>query len=705
MLSKRMSSLLKSLVAALIVLAALPIAAHATEFSYAGGYKPVDKTPYVVEGAQDGLRTLYANPTETLPSSYRSDEQVWAEGIRVKDQDTTGLCWAVSITSAAEYSYAKELYETTGVVGVIQETSPAHLAQFLYNRVNDPLGNTANDKNLLPAREHWALAGGNQLIAIQHMATWSGLCLEAKAPLEETTAHIVEGWTDYSWTGDKLVYADSLAYDDYITVQESIVLFNADEVSIKNLVYEYGAVSVSIAWFDEYLNFDEIDPETGEPYDYGRSFYDYDDDEPEFNHGVTIVGWDDSYPKENFTHEIRGMSSKKAYALTTPSRDGAWIVQNSWGDEIHDGGFIYVSYDSVDFSEDWNEVYAFDMQDSSAYAYNFQYDGTAYCADSSDPKSNGSHYDFYTTAGTRAANVFTNTTGNTITLEAVGFTTYNEGTTHIDVSVYTNLSDPKDPTSGSLWGTTRVTTETSGCKTAVLDTPAIVRPGTTFAIVISFPETNAFGVEMDYKDYGWTIDAETKAGQSFFSASAYGAWKDMNNYGACFRIKGFANVTDDVPYEPNSIEEIDGIWTKTDALGNPDYGYTGFAHNASGWWYVEDGIVTLEKTGFEQSDYGWFYIENSYVSLKKTGFVEAGGYWWYIENSYLSLKKTGLFKGGNYWWYVENSRIILNKNGVVKYQNTWWVVRNGRVDTGYNGTIVAGGVRWKVKNGKLVGRA
>ena len=61
----------------------------------------------------------------------------------MKSQEPAGTCWAFSSTTAAEYSYAKQTYYRLGPVA---ELSPGHLAYFRYNRVDDPLGNTAGDQ-------------------------------------------------------------------------------------------------------------------------------------------------------------------------------------------------------------------------------------------------------------------------------------------------------------------------------------------------------------------------------------------------------------------------------------------------------------------------------------------------------------------------------------------------------------------------------
>ena len=52
----------------------------------------------------------------------------------------------------------------------------------------------------------------------------------------------------------------------------------------------------------------------------------------ELDHEVLIIGWDDNYKKENFG----GLASS----------DGAWLAQNSFGDEWGDHGYFWISYES-----------------------------------------------------------------------------------------------------------------------------------------------------------------------------------------------------------------------------------------------------------------------------------------------------------------------------------------------------------------------
>ena len=51
------------------------------------------------------------------------------------------------------------------------------------------------------------------------------------------------------------------------------------------------------------------------------------------NHGVTIVGWDDQYPRRYFQG-----------AWGRPPGRGAFLVRNSWGDDWGEDGYFWVSY-------------------------------------------------------------------------------------------------------------------------------------------------------------------------------------------------------------------------------------------------------------------------------------------------------------------------------------------------------------------------
>ncbi len=505
---------------------------------------PIDKD---IEASPGGGADGGVELQEDLPASYRSDKELWADGIRVKDQNKAGICWAFSATSAAEYSYAKEKrYETTGAVS---ETSPGHLAFFAFNRVNDPLGNTDGDSmTILPGEDPWPLIGGNSLVAMQHLATWSGLGLENDTPFAKIDDCILEIGNDYFWDEEEWEkpgnhYDDSSAYNDVYTLQNSeIYWLRGDEGhdELKNLVHEYGAVSVSIDMnTKKYLNAD-----TG-------AFYKYEGGN-DTDHAVTVVGWDDDYHKENFADAVKG--------IPAPQNDGAWVVQNSWGDEQSwpsgDDGFFYVSYESVGFTT-YNTAAAYDMQPADTYAYNFQYDGTPGLADSSEYKNT-----FFTDKGTWAANVFTNTTGGPIALDAVGMTTYSTDTSKFTLQVYTGLTDADDPTGGYRASDVTVTTSSAGVKTVPLPQSVTIGPGEKYAIVFCFDQgPNKFGVEVteQYSNMGIKFNAATAPHQSFFSASNSSPWVDMDDYNACFRIKGLANDVADPQDVKYTVAFMDGF--------------------------------------------------------------------------------------------------------------------------------------------------
>ena len=74
-----------------------------------------------------------------------------------------------------------------------------------------------------------------------------------------------------------------------------------------------------------------------------RAVYYSGDEQP--NHAVTVVGYDDDYPKENFSGK---KSNGTVIKDSTPPGNGALIIKNSWGLKTNDGdiddGYFYISY-------------------------------------------------------------------------------------------------------------------------------------------------------------------------------------------------------------------------------------------------------------------------------------------------------------------------------------------------------------------------
>ena len=146
-------------------------------------------------------------------------------------------------------------------------------------------------------------AGGEYTMGMAYLAAWQGPVYEKDDPY-----------------GDGVI-----AYDarPAAHVQEMRLIDGKNYEGIKEAVFKYGGVQTSLystirssQGYSEYYNRDT------------NSYCYIGTQKP--NHGVVIIGWDDNYPKENFPVPIE--------------EDGAFICQNSWGEEFGEDGIFYVSY-------------------------------------------------------------------------------------------------------------------------------------------------------------------------------------------------------------------------------------------------------------------------------------------------------------------------------------------------------------------------
>ena len=423
----------------------------------------------------------HANCLDVRDSAYSGN-------IKVKNQNPTGLCWSFAIITASEIAYMHEQY-MNGQELVAVELSPTHFGYFFYNRINDPLENTADDRNrIVNSKYDYRDIGGDNMYSMQAMANWMGLADEDKAPFSSETETLEPG----------------LAYDNDIIIENADFLDNTDDV--KTAIEEHGAVAA-----DMYFNSRYMDYNTGAYYDYRGDSYN--------NHVITIVGWDDNYSRNNF-------NSSGSSNLRIPESDGAWIVQNSYGESWGDGGYFYISYSDCSLGN----AMALDMQPADTYDYNYQYDGNA---------NNMSYITL--SSGEKAGNIFTVPEGSIQCLEAIGFTSWNLEQTECRVDIFTGTNKNMNPVSGEKVCSFNVTVEHPGFHTFELPEgdEVMLSGGTSYSIVLTATGDTEMGIESEYKISDVSFECGSEKNQSFIYSDDLNGWYDLYKDNTSVRIKGY----------------------------------------------------------------------------------------------------------------------------------------------------------------------
>mgnify|MGYP000996311195 CR=1 FL=1 len=208
-----------------------------------------------------------------IPTKYDLRDRARVSAIR--NQGTYGTCWSFAALSAMESVLLPEQdYQFS--VDHMTLNNGFHLAQ--------------DD-------------GGEYTMGMAYLASWKGPVLEKDDPY-----------------GDNKTTPDLTAVKH---VQEMQIIDGKDYEKIKEAVFKYGGVQTSI------YNSLKSSQSKSPYYDRRTSSYCYIGTEKP-NHDVVIIGWDDSYSKENFNVDLEG--------------DGAFICQNSWGDTFGEDGVFYISY-------------------------------------------------------------------------------------------------------------------------------------------------------------------------------------------------------------------------------------------------------------------------------------------------------------------------------------------------------------------------
>ena len=428
------------------------------------------------------------------PGTYNANEERFVT--EVKNQRNTSLCWAFSLASNLETSLLTREQK-------YYDLSEEQLAYFWANRVNDPLGNTPNDKITRTQSDYHGT--GNGRVASFFLSTWSGMTTEEKVPFQSSA----------------VTWPDSLAYDTSAYMEDAIFSqYTVDRT--KQLLMEYNSVSAMIYMLDNYYY-----PDTAS-YSCPQSGL--------VNHAVTIVGWDDTYSKENFP------------SASGVKNDGAWIVKNSYGKNWGKNGYFYLSYEDQSITNLVSNTAA----TTPAYPNNYFYDGAAAGTVTFPGKTiNNGYY---------VSNIFKATAGNGKD-EELGeiVTAIPQDNTDFQIQVYTDLKNTSDPTSGTPAYAEPVdyTQPLAGIHTIHLNTPVKIPQGTFYSVVIRIPDgSNKFYVEKTTTSTSWfTATAGIDPDQSFFSTSGK-KWYDAGNhqYNCCFSVKAHTKTLDSSTVVTPSVE-------------------------------------------------------------------------------------------------------------------------------------------------------
>lgn len=425
--------------------------------------------------------------------TYNANEEGFVTD--VKNQRNTSLCWAFSLASNLETSLLTRGQE-------YYDLSEEQLAYFWANRVNDPLGNTPNDKITRTQSDYHGT--GNGRVASFFLSTWSGMTTEEKVPFQSSA----------------VTWPDSLAYDTSAYMEDAIFSQYTVERT-KQLLMEYNSVSAMIYMLDNYYY-----PDTAS-YSCPQSGL--------VNHAVTIVGWDDTYSKENFP------------SASGVNNDGAWIVKNSYGKNWGKNGYFYLSYEDKSITN----LVSNTAVTTPAYPNNYFYDGAAAGTVTFPGKTiNNGYY---------VSNIFKATAGNGKD-EELGeiVTAVPQDNTDFQIQVYTDLKNTSDPTSGTPAYAEPVdyTQPLAGIHTIHLNTPVKIPQGTFYSVVIRIPDgSNKFYVEKTTTSTSWfTATAGIDPNQSFFSTSGKKWYDAGNQYNCCFSVKAHTKTLDSSTVVTPSVE-------------------------------------------------------------------------------------------------------------------------------------------------------
>lgn len=507
----------------------------------------------------------------SFPSSYDMRNVDGTNYVpEVRSQGSFGTCWAHAALASIETNMIKQNYADTNV-----NYAERHLAYFAHTK-NAAFGDGADSVD----SSYGKYGGGNAQQAMGQLAGWFGAANEEDFP--------------YSGCSKTDTIEESSRNVSVAHLTEVSELLDASD--IKKAIMENGAVQGSY-----------YSSSTDGEYVFRKGI-------TGTNHAISIIGWDDSIDKSNFS-----------YSGSTPTANGAWLCRNSWGTTWGNAGYFWISYEDSSLSSFWS----FEAEPAELRDYIYQYDGAG--------------YNMIVSGGNlKAANAYTAVSDHI--LQEVGFYTNQADTYQIDIyldeegtyvsgstTYYTMPDNPEVTISGQV--------EYGGYHTVDLPQDIWVTKGQRILVVLG----TGSGQILFESGTNYSISKN----QSYLLAGTLGTkllWKDCVNYtgstggygNVCLKIiadeasSSIARALKKSELQMSfSAEEIDTQKTLESKLPETVSVITdvdaGTEAEASVIWKTEDSFVATggeyKYTGTLQSDDN-VYIPDGFATVSLSVVVE-----------------------------------------------------------------------------------
>ena len=318
---------------------------------YATTETPIQDVDYgFVADPYDRLETSLEDGTVELAIKY--DPRILGYNTVTKNQNPYRLCWMYSTIGAAEqyisrnYGNEFDLSEAHGAVAYSNSIIPQESSS------NDGYYNDVPNVGRFTADALQYLSNWNEPILEHNSVHWNSMVNEEEYPKAQLnpsySVPITESFTDakstFNLTGIKYL-------------EDSVD-------TIKTAIKNYGGVITDL-YIQQYL----LNRDSNNEYNLCFIQDGNTTDKKAPNHSIVLVGWDDSYSRNNFD------------ASNRPQNDGAWLVRNSWYNQ-DSNNYFWVSYEHTSLHSNSSKRIAITSMkeaDDSEYMLSYDYMALANC--------------------------------------------------------------------------------------------------------------------------------------------------------------------------------------------------------------------------------------------------------------------------------------------------------------------------------------